>query len=182
MHKFLLPNKKSVNYDEVIDAMYKGADDRHYYLNVQTGEVELNPKPLANDLHRIPDVTDERRSQWINDLLEILEQEPEDQALIQVRQGVEHGRDFQYLEKIILDDPGLSGAWDVVYGDDLFDEMRSWFDQMPIEIKYQVEWFDDCPICQAMKNGCDSLEELKTAFQEAKNKGAVVGGDLLDEK
>lgn len=40
------------------------------------------------------------------------------------------------------------------------------------------EWegFDDCPICQAMKNGkADSMEGLMKAFQEAEKKGGVVG-------
>lgn len=34
------------------------------------------------------------------------------------------------------------------------------------------EYFDDCPICQAMKNGtADTLEGLVNAFKEAKKKG-----------
>lgn len=46
--------------------------------------------------------------------------------------------------------------------------------------------FDDCPICQAMKKAEEegkelSLEELKEAFQEAGNRGAIVGGDLLND-
>ena len=46
--------------------------------------------------------------------------------------------------------------------------------------------FDNCPICQAMKKAEEegkelSLEELKEAFQEAGNQGAIVGGNLLDD-
>ncbi|HNR81162.1 MAG TPA: hypothetical protein PKK37_01875 [Candidatus Pacearchaeota archaeon] len=47
-------------------------------------------------------------------------------------------------------------------------------------------FFDDCPICRAMKaaqeQGRDlSLEELKAAFQEAKNEGGVVGGEWFEK-
>ncbi len=49
--------------------------------------------------------------------------------------------------------------------------------------KDEWEGFDDCPICQAMKNGkADNAEGLMKAFQEAKEKGiGMVGfGDNLD--
>lgn len=44
------------------------------------------------------------------------------------------------------------------------------------------DFFDDCPVCQAMKsaqqNGkMPTQEELKEAFKKAKEKGAIVGGD-----
>ena len=40
--------------------------------------------------------------------------------------------------------------------------------------------FDDCPICQAMKEGkASTMEELKEAFKKAKEQGAVVGGTML---
>jgi len=40
-------------------------------------------------------------------------------------------------------------------------------------------YFDDCPICQAMKKAEEegrnlSLEEVKKAFMEAKKKGGIV--------
>ncbi|UMX47878.1 MAG: hypothetical protein L7H18_05580 [Candidatus Nealsonbacteria bacterium DGGOD1a] len=43
-------------------------------------------------------------------------------------------------------------------------------------------FFDDCPICRAMKAAQDqgrelSMEELKAAFQKAKDEGGVVGGE-----
>lgn len=50
----------------------------------------------------------------------------------------------------------------------------------------EKEFFDDCPICQAMKSAQKegkelSSEELKEAFQKAKEQGAIVGGSLIDE-
>ncbi|MBM4401944.1 MAG: hypothetical protein FJ044_01750 [Candidatus Cloacimonetes bacterium] len=47
-------------------------------------------------------------------------------------------------------------------------------------------YFDDCPICRAMKMAEErgrplSQSELKEAFRQAENQGAVVGGKLLEE-
>jgi len=70
------------------------------------------------------------------------------------------------------------------------------------------EYFDDCPICQAMKKmklkekmlydtgdpgvfenttrvaklDKEQLEELKEAFRKAKENGAMVGGEWFDEE
>lgn len=42
--------------------------------------------------------------------------------------------------------------------------------------KDEWEGFDDCPICQAMKEGrAGTTEELKEAFLEVEMKGGVVG-------
>lgn len=48
--------------------------------------------------------------------------------------------------------------------------------------KDEFEFFDDCPICQAMKAGKNSMEDLEKAFREAEKKGAVVGGDMFEKK
>lgn len=47
-------------------------------------------------------------------------------------------------------------------------------------------FFDDCPICRAMKAAQDqgrelSMEELKAAFQKAKDEGGVVGGEWFEK-
>jgi len=43
--------------------------------------------------------------------------------------------------------------------------------------------FDDCPICQAMKEGkASTMKELKEAFKKAKEQGAVVGGKMFEEE
>lgn len=46
----------------------------------------------------------------------------------------------------------------------------------------ETEYFDDCPICRAMKKAEEegrnlSLAELRAAFKAAKDQGAAVGGD-----
>ncbi|MBU2037315.1 hypothetical protein KJ866_03925 [Patescibacteria group bacterium] len=49
--------------------------------------------------------------------------------------------------------------------------------------KVNFEFFDDCPICQAMKEGkAGTSEELKEAFQKAKEKGAIVGGEMFEKR
>ena len=59
--------------------------------------------------------------------------------------------------------------------------------KMPKGGSKQEDFFDDCPICQAMKaakeRGKDlSLDELKEAFQKAKDQGGIVGGEWFDGK
>ena len=48
--------------------------------------------------------------------------------------------------------------------------------------KDEFELFDDCPICQAMKAGKNSMDDLEKAFREAGKKGAIVGGEMFEEK
>jgi len=48
------------------------------------------------------------------------------------------------------------------------------------------DFFDDCPVCQAMKFARDNghsptLTELRESFQKAKDKGAIVGGEWFDK-
>ena len=46
--------------------------------------------------------------------------------------------------------------------------------------KEEWEWFDDCAICQATKNGkTNNAEDLMKAFKETEKHGAIVGGDFF---
>jgi len=73
-------------------------------------------------------------------------------------------------------------AWQSWEEDSVFFCMEGWFDSLNIEIKKEMEYFDDCPVCQAMKFGLNSPDELKAAFRAAKDKGFYVSGPLLDEE
>lgn len=47
-------------------------------------------------------------------------------------------------------------------------------------------YFDDCPICQAMKKAEENgrsltISKLKEAFRKAKKKGAIVGGEFVEK-
>ena len=49
------------------------------------------------------------------------------------------------------------------------------------------EFFDDCPIYRAMKAAQErgkelTLEELKEAFEKAKERGGIVGGEWFKNK
>lgn len=55
-----------------------------------------------------------------------------------------------------------------------------------MESKNNDMFFDDCLICRAMKAAQDqgrelSMEELKAAFQKAKDEGGVVGGEWFEK-
>jgi len=48
------------------------------------------------------------------------------------------------------------------------------------------EFFDDCPICRLMKAAKEqgrepTADESKEAFKKAKEEGAIVGGEWLEE-
>lgn len=48
------------------------------------------------------------------------------------------------------------------------------------------EFFDDCPVCRAMKLAKEqgrelTSEELKEAFKKSKEEGAVVGGEWFEK-
>ena len=50
----------------------------------------------------------------------------------------------------------------------------------------KMEYFDDCPICQAIKKADEegrvmSLAELKALFKTAKEQGMAVGGEWFDQ-
>ena len=52
--------------------------------------------------------------------------------------------------------------------------------------KHGEDFFDDCPICQAMKVAKDrgkdlSEKELIEAFKKANEGGAIVGGEWFEE-
>ena len=49
----------------------------------------------------------------------------------------------------------------------------------------KMEYFDDCPVCQAMKKAEEegrnlSLAELRAAFEAANDQGAAAGGDWFE--
>ena len=49
------------------------------------------------------------------------------------------------------------------------------------------DYFDDCPICQALKKAEDekripTAKEYEEATREAEKQGAVVGGKIFDER
>ena len=53
--------------------------------------------------------------------------------------------------------------------------------------KKDEEFFDDCPICWAMKSVKEqgrepTEEELKETFKKAKEQGVIVGGEWFEEK
>jgi len=60
------------------------------------------------------------------------------------------------------------------------------FEVEPVDKFGDEDFFDDCPICQAMKATQEqgrelTLEELKEAFKDAKEKGAIVGGEWFEK-
>jgi len=81
-------------------------------------------------------------------------------------------QDHSSLEELLEEQNAKHGFWkfpeeESIQSEESFDDSE--------------HFFDDCPICQAMKEGKTSASELKEAFKEAEKKGAVVGGSLVKE-
>lgn len=51
----------------------------------------------------------------------------------------------------------------------------------PLGKEENQHYFDDCPVCRAMKEGRTSMDDLHQAAKEAKAQGAIVGGPLFDK-
>lgn len=56
----------------------------------------------------------------------------------------------------------------------------------PADQSSEEVFFDDCPICRAIKSAKEkgrnpTLTELKEAFKQAKEEGGVVGGEMFEE-
>lgn len=56
----------------------------------------------------------------------------------------------------------------------------------PVEATSEEDYFDDCPICQALKKAEKegreiTLTELQEAIGKAQKQGAIVGGSLWEK-
>jgi len=176
---FILPNNKKIDEDAVIDAMLEENPVKKY-LNLETGKVES--KSNLNSVE-IPKADQEDKIAWMSDFMDgLIKFEDADLykkllVIISSKNGYQKCLDILSEEK----DDWLT-AWESWEDDTVFFCMKGWFESLNIEIKKEMEYFDDCPVCQAMKFGLNSPDELKAAFKAAKEKGFHVGGPLLDEE
>jgi pyrroloquinoline quinone (PQQ) biosynthesis protein C len=80
-----------------------------------------------------------------------------------------------------LEEPedGWIYGWNSWEGDNAFEEMKKWFIKLPFKIREEMDHFDDCPICQTMKEGKTSPKELQGAFRKANFKKIL--DDILNK-
>jgi hypothetical protein len=103
---------------------------------------------------------------------------------------IKKGASIDRLEQILKNDPsGWIHAWVQDEQFLLAERIEEWITQPPLNARDDPDYwfFDDCPICQAMKAGQEqgrelTLEELKEVFKKAKEKGAIVAGEWFEEE
>jgi hypothetical protein len=99
---------------------------------------------------------------------------------------IKKGASIDRLEQILKNDPsGWIHAWVQDEQFLLAERIEEWITEPPLNAKDDPDyWFDDdCPVCQLMKKveqegRPPKISELKGAFDEAKAKGALVGGEI----
>lgn len=193
---FLLPNNKKINTQEVMEGLNTNNPETHYFLNLKTGKVKIIVEGITdkaekelkaiykdNDLVEIPQLPSRVKYNWMKEFTEILVKN-EDEKMYEKLSIVLDGQGVFRRFKDILqnDEGGWIHGWYQWENDNLFEEMMAWFESLNVGIQEDVEYFDDCPICQAMKHGLTSESELKAAFQAAKDKGALVGGSWFEDE
>ena len=189
---FILPNNKQIDYEAVIDAMINPADKHIYWLDSETGECLLESMLIkkigtANfnseknkKYFKVPKITNFSRLQWMASYItEMVEFENEEFAKKLEKIINRENPYINFVKVLKKSKDGWIYGWDSWEGDSAFEEMKEWFKKLPFEIKEEMEFFCDCPICQAMKEGRTSEKDLKHAFREANFKNVL--GDIYQD-
>ena len=181
---------KKIDEEGIISAMSGDAKGKRYFLDSLSGEVIIaeDESTISEFKNKeryflIPEVDRVEQLKWLKSCAaEVMSRE--DEKIFEIlSKAFREGKTYEECIEAVkqVNESWLYG-WDSWRGDCLYEEMRDWLAGLSIKIEEEQEFFDDCPICQAMKEGRDSLEELKDAFREAKEQGHIVGGEMFEEE
>lgn len=190
---YLLSNNKQINEKVIIEAMSAEDFNRYYFLDDKTGQVKsiyankrlTNIEQQTNGRFIIPQITYYEKQKWMKDFIEdfgifMMDDDDGDAEKVYARLLlVQDKKDFyEQSLKILREENWIwIDTWQNWTQHYLYEEMEYWLASLPIYIKEDLELFDDCPICQAMKEGKTSFEELKESFEKAKEQGTIIDGD-----
>lgn len=191
---FKLPNNIKIDDEGVAAAMADLLGERLYFLDTANGQVGVElinnenkaqiEKLVSNKRYfKIPTVPLATQISWLREFMAddyLLDDRQLRQNLQRILSDANPIKSAEEVFKKAGD--AWQAAWDSWYSDSLFEEIKEWYASLPINIQEDFEYFDDCPICQAMKEGRTSYEELKDAFREAKEQGHIVGGEMFKEE
>lgn len=184
---YILPNKKEIDDEEIIAAMQDDDDGHHYFLDSETGKVEAAGDDYEEDEEHlemmekqteryfpISPIPSYEKYKWMESFVYDFVGEEDENLKEKLEIALDGKGAFRRFKDVLYDagEGWIEGwyEWESCY---FFEEMKSWLFALPIEIKEEPELFDDCPICQAMKEGKTSLEDMKEAFQKAKEAAGV---------
>ncbi len=170
-----------------------------YFLDMETGKLIRIPckhrqklaaiKKKSQRFIPLPTVSEaERRRRFVAFVEELgIIDVPKLQS--RLSKEIKKGESIDGLEQILKNDPsGWIHGWVQDEQFLLAERIEEWITEPPLSAKDDPDYwfFDDCPVCQLMKKmeqggGQPKASELRDAFDEAKKKGAVVGGELMEE-
>lgn len=157
---FKLPNGKPIDEDMIMQGMQDSNLMNYYFLNTQTGEVEI----FLDGDERIETIDEmdietyipiERLAsyeqyQWMEDFISDLVEPEDKQAAEKLSIAIQGKGAFRRFKDVLHKiDNGWLEAWYQWEEDSLYEAMKEWFTTLPIKI---TEEFDDCKVCDHMKS------------------------------
>lgn len=181
---YVLPNKKQINTKKLEKAFRDSSPDKKFYLDAITGGIVLGGKikkiggNIMDEVRffEVPKLPEGKKLGWMNEFVdEMLWGDSPDLAL-KLKIALDKRSTQSFMNILSSDESGWIHGWSQWESDYLWEEIIDWFCGLPIDIQDDMsELDDDCPLCRLMKEGNNSLEDLKKAFKEAKENGAFVG-------
>lgn len=160
------------------DTLLRGLDDNdpanHYFLDIEKGHVisvsedAVTARLESTRFVEVPKIQPQQEFGWMRSFVDdfVACEDPEaEKKLAVVLQEESRSRRFQQVLEEVQN--GWSDAWNNWKLDCLYEELQKWLASLPIEIIDEIEWFDDCAVCQVMAKGLPTMEDLTQAFDKA---------------
>lgn len=186
-------------HQRLCEALKDISEKRTYFLDINRGKLVCIPnfhrrKLKALQLQEksqgfipLPRVNEKELLERFATFNEEMVDVPKLQA--RLRKEIKKKTSIDKLEKILEED---SSGWIHGWVQDkqflLAERIEEWITEPPLNARDDPDYwfFDDCPVCQLMKKMQEEgrqpkTSELKNTLNEAKKKGAVVGGELMEE-
>jgi len=190
-----LAKGKKIDEEGIIRALGGDEKGKEYFLDSFSGEVIIaeNKKTASEFKNKeryflIPEIDKATQLLWLKEAAREVMSREDEKIFKLLTKAFAQGKSYeQCLDLIKRTDESWLWGWNSWRGDCLYEEMLNWLASLPIKIEEEQEYFDDCPICQAMKEAKEegrelALEELEEAFRQAKEQGHRVGGEMFKKE
>lgn len=179
---FKLPSGKKIDEERVINAMENGDISNSHFLDTKTGEVNsISKKYDSKRFLKIPKIPSKQMYKWMKEYIKEFIGHEDPEFTKRLNSVLKVKKPFKLLEDLLENsEKGWIHGWKQWKQDYVYEEMTEWLMNLPLNIKDEWEFSDDCASCQAMKKASEAnreltLKELESAFEKAKKNGAVVG-------
>lgn len=180
---FILPNGKKIDTEAVATAMENSDISNHYFLDSETGDVELvsemfdnhtDKKLEASDKEtdryfKIPHIPSYEQYEWMAAFTrEIVSYE--DKMLAEKLEIALNGKGaFRRFNDILLEEGNAwIDGWNQWKSDYVYGEMEGWLATLLLDIKEDLELDDNCPLCQEFKKGETQFQSNQRLLRSAR--------------